>query len=364
MKSFVNLDVQEYKELKPGHYLHNEGEVRYYHMPEVNWHPEAEETICRQVRELVEAAVQKRVRTDLPIATFLSGGLDSSIVHLLCCRYHNNVTAIIIGNETAEDVLYAKRLCHDFNLPYHHIETSGENLLNNIPEIIYQIETFEPNPIRGSILSMKLAECAHQLGFKVVICGEGSDEIFGGYGDFLFLEEAAAFKQRIDDLLADLYRTQLLRIDRTGMAYAVEVREPFLDRALVEYTLNIHPSLKTASLKTGEKTTKYILREAFKDLLPEYIYARPKMTLMEGAGIGGVEKNKGVSYSFARDHVSDQEWVQIKETYPCFSLQNKEEGYFCQLFQQHFSKADFATKRVTNAQKEIKKIHEHCAEKY
>lgn len=355
MKSFTDLKTETFEELKPSHYITNEGVFEYYKTPSTKWNTDSVSTITNNVRELVELAVKKRVATDLPIATFLSGGVDSSIVHLLCCKYHSDVTALIVGEDSGEDVIYATRLCNDLNLKFHHIKTSKENLLQNVPDVIYSIETFEPNPIRGSLLSMKLAELAHDKGFKVVLCGEGSDEIFGGYGDFLFLDYETEFQNEIQNLLNDLYRTQLLRVDKTGMKYSVEVREPFLDRNLVEYALNIHPSLKVAKTTTGETTTKFILREAFKDLLPDYIYSREKMTLMEGAGIGGVERGKGLLNEFANNNLSEEEFQDLQKKFSQFSLRDKEEAYCYKIFNQSYSKATFAKSRVTNAQKEIAK---------
>jgi asparagine synthase (glutamine-hydrolysing) len=359
MKSFANLTVETFEELKAGYYITDEGVSEYYKIQSPKWIQDSLEDISAKVRELVEEAVSKRVQTDLPIATFLSGGIDSSIVHLLCCKFHSDVTALIVGEDLGEDVIYAKRLCKDLNLKFHHIKTSNETLLQNVPDLIYSIETFEPNPVRGSLLSMKLGKLAHDKGFKVVMCGEGSDEIFGGYGDFLSLDNEEEFQTEIENLLNDLNRTQLLRIDKTGMKYAVEVREPFLDRNLVEYVLNIHPSLKVAANSKGELTTKFILREAFKDFLPEYIYSREKMTLMEGAGIGGVEKGKGLLNQFANENISDNEFKSISDSNREYKLKDKEETYCFKFFNQYFARATFAKSRVVNAQKEILKTNEH-----
>jgi asparagine synthase (glutamine-hydrolysing) len=359
MKSFIGLEVNIYEELKPGHFITNNKVCQYYKLRNPFWIKDTTENIMFKVRELVESAIKKRVQTDLPIATFLSGGLDSTIIHLLSCKYHKNVTALIVGEDSGEDVIYAKRFCEDYNLKYHHIKTSKDTLLQNIPDIIYSIETFEPNPIRGSLLSMKLGELAHNKGFKVALCGEGSDEIFGGYGDFLFLNDENEFHNEIMYLLNDLYRTQLLRIDKTGMKYAVEVREPFLDRTLVEYVNNIHPNLKVALNSKGRLTTKYILREAFKDILPDYIYSREKMTLMEGAGTGSVERGKGLLSEYANLHVSDSEFQNISNKYTEYNLNDKEESYCFNIFKQYYSKAKFAKNRVFNAKKEIKEADEN-----
>ena len=359
MKSFIGLNVETFDELKPGHFITNNGVAEYYKIPDTKWNTDSFESIKKNVRELIEIGVKKRVQTDLPIANFLSGGLDSTIVHLLCCKHHPDVTALIVGDDSGEDVIYAKRFCNELNLKFHHIKSSNESMSQSISDIIYTIETFEPNPIRGSLLSIKLAELAHNLGFKVVLCGEGCDEIFGGYGDFLFLNDENEFQTKILTLLSDLYRTQLLRVDKTAMKYSVEVREPFLERKLVEYVLNIHPNLKVATNKKGELTTKYILREAFKDILPDYIYSREKMTLMEGAGIGGVEKGKGLLYKYAALHLSDDEFIALSNRFPDYKLKDKEEAFCFKIFNQNYSKAKFAMTRVINAQKEILKTNEY-----
>lgn len=353
MKSFTSLSVETFEELKPGHFITEEGVYEYYKIPNPKWVQDSTTDISIKLRELIEKAVQKRVQTDLPIATFLSGGIDSSIVHLLCCKYHPDVSALIVGEDSGEDVIYAKRLCQELNLKFYHIRTNNEMLLNNVPDLIYSIETFEPNPVRGSLLSMQLGKIAHEKGFNVVMCGEGSDEVFGGYGDFLSLTDEKEFQEKIKNLLSDLYRTQLLRIDKTAMKFAVEVREPFLDKDVVEYALSIHPSLKVAYNNKGRLTTKFILREAFKDILPEYIYSREKMTLMKGAGIGGVERGKGLLLSFVEEHISEKEFKEIIKNNPDYNLKDKEEAYCFKFFKQDFAKAKFAKTRVVNAQKEI-----------
>ena len=355
LKAFLDISVNEYFELSPGCYLTEKGITKYYDLPKPKWINQPISEVSCKVKYLVEDAVRKRVATDLPIAVFMGGGIDSAIVNILACEYHNDVTSIIIGSEQSEDVIYAKRLCKDFNLKYHYVPIDNDELIKSISEVIYATETFEPNPIRGSILSILLAKHAHDLGFKIVICGEGSDEIFGGYGDFLDISDENSFHNLIVEYLSDLYRTQLLRIDRTGMHYAVEVREPFLDRELVEYVLNILPSYKVAKNAVGIKTTKFILREAFKDILPDYIYNREKMTLMEGAGTGEVNNNKGILFQNAEQKVTDTELLQILEKYSEFNLLNKEDVINFRFFENHYLKAKFSKKRVKNAQTEIVK---------
>lgn len=364
LKAFQFIDTQEYSELAPGHYMTSEGIRKYYSIPKCDYISSDEKTIAKRVRYLLEIAVKKRVNTELPIAVFMGGGIDSAIVNLLATKYHPNVTSIIIGLEDSEDVYYGLKLCEDFNLKHIYIPITEQEIINSIPEVIKSIETFEPNLVRGSVISNILAKHANLNKFKIVLCGEGSDEIFGGYGDFLSIKTDTEFQNLLLRYLNDLYRTQLQRIDRTGMRYSVEVREPFLDRELVEYVLNIPPSLKVSCLENGEIATKYILREAFKDLLPEYIYSRQKQTMMDGAGIGEVDKNKGLLYRNAETSVTDTEFYEYKELYPEYSLNSKEEVVNFKIYKQFYLKAIFNRKRVSNAQNEIYREKQYQFEEY
>ena len=358
LKAFNSVNTKEYFELLPGHYMTKKGKVKYYNIPKCSYHIEPESKIRDSVQNLMEEAVIKRVKTDLPIAVFMGGGIDSAIVNLLANKYHSDVTSIIIGMEDSEDVYYGLKLCKDYQLKHIFVPITESKIIDSIPDVIQSIETFEPNLVRGSVISDLLAKTAKEYGFKVVLCGEGSDEIFGGYGDFLHVEQNHEFQELLLKYLKDLYRTQLHRVDRTGMRYGVEVREPFLDRDLVEYTLNIPPDLKVSNLSNGEKTTKYILREAFKELLPEYIYTRQKQTMMDGAGIGEVNKNKGLLFRNAENVISDSKYIRIKEEYSDYSLISKEEVLnFCHYIK-HYQKAFFNKSRVNNAQNEITRIKE------
>jgi len=352
MKSFGEIATNEIQELRPAHYIKDGFVNRFYNYSlQIKEIPFTEAK--SKVFELVDSAVKKRVQSVLPIGVFFSGGIDSTITLLLCKKYHSNVTALILGDENAEDVKFAKRVCTEFNIQYKHRSFTKEELFQNISQVIYSIESFEPNPVRGSVLSYLLGELAHQLNLKIVICGEGSDEIFGGYGDFISIENENDFQTLSSNLLNDLYRTQLLRVDKTAMAFGVEVREPFLDKHLVEFAMSLTLNYKVNCFPSGKKTTKYILREAFNEILPKYIYERPKMTLIEGAGAGRVDRGKGMFFEHASALMNDKEFERIKEDFPYYTLMDKEEAYYFKIFNQYFSKAKFAEKRTFNAQKEI-----------
>lgn len=355
LSAFYHLEADEYQEIPPASYMTKEGLCRYHRYQTSPLVTDDFTTAKAIVRAIVERAVKKRVDTDLPIGVFLSGGLDSSIVYLLSLKYHPDTIAIVIGDDDAEDVRYAIRLCELHGQKYIHLKYDKSELLSKIPEVIQAIGTFEINVVRGSTLSYLLSEAAAKNGLKLVICGEGSDEIFAGYGDFLHAKEQTAFDKKTMGFLDSLYRTQLLRIDRTGMAFGVEVREPFMDHVLIDYAIRLPMSYKINLIGGQRLTTKYILREAFRDLLPEEIYLRDKMTLMEGAGAGPVNKDRGMFFDFAAGKVSEEDLIKFQQDFPEYRLESREAAYYFELFMKHYAKAGFARERTFNAVVEIKK---------
>ncbi len=353
LKSFTNTNCTEFKELKPGFLIKN-GELKkwYFGIDNISFNQNIKyETAKNKVKELLINAVKKRVNTKLPIAVFFSGGIDSTIILYLVRQFHNNVLALIVGHNDAQDTIHAIKYCKENDIKFKQIDFNNKELTNLIPDVIHRIETFEPNPVRGATLSYLLSQEAEKLGYKIALCGEGSDEIFAGYGDFLKIDNNEFLDYQIE-LTKDLYRTQLLRVDRTAMGFSLEVRVPFLDRELVEFALSLPIDFKINKLD-NKLTTKFILREAFKGDLPNYIYIRKKMTLMKGAGAGKVNRGTGLFYDFANRQISDEDLKKIKLNYPSHNIQDKEVAYYFNIFQEFYKNAKFARKRTINALIEI-----------
>lgn len=351
LKSFAKIkEIDEYKELLPSHYIND---IRIEPKPYYRQEYEIDNSIDlgsakSAVRKHVINAVKKRViDTDLPIGMWLSGGIDSSIVFLIARQYHKDIRPIIIGKENSPDVSAAILLCNEVGSSYMHIDPTDEEILKIIPELIESIETFEPNPIRPSALTYFLAKETKRLELKVVLCGEGADEIFGGYGDFLLTQTDDECLKLTQNFVRDLYRTQLLRIDRVGMAFHVEVREPFMDNQLVNYAVGLKRDYKINRIN-GKILTKYILREAFKDILPEEIYLRDKQTIMAGAGVCSVEVEKGIFY----ENAQSKNKLLLKH-YKEYDLKNEEDVYYFNTYKDHYMKALFNKERAFSAKREI-----------
>lgn len=298
------------------------------------------------MRALFDAAVKARVATDLPVAVYLSGGIDSTAVLATAMKYHRKITAIIIGNSKSTDKRIAVRYCREHSVPFISKSPPSEiELLKIIPDIVRITESFEPNMIRQSAISYFIARAAR--GFKVILCGEGSDELFAGYPEFTKLSTEREREGAIKRFLGDLHRTQLQRVDRTSMEFTTEVREPFLDIRLASYSLQIPARLKVKRTD-GKMVTKYILRKAMSDRLPPYIYERDKVVLSEGAGYKGNQKIGGLFFDIVEKKMSDKEFKMLKRKYRSWHLETKEEAYYFKLYRSFgYDKARFNQVRVT-----------------
>ncbi len=361
IKSLVILkQIEKVNLFPPAHFMKNGNIMRYWNMPQVAEEYPSEAEAARTIKELFERAVQIRVQTDLPIGVYLSGGIDSTSVIAMARKFHPDVTAIIMGNDSSEDKEIALRYCKEFGVNYSLVTPPKETAIieKDIPRTIEVTESFEPNMIRPSTLSRYLAKGAKDAGLKIILCGEGSDELFAGYPEFSTLPGP----QEVDDacraFLNDLHRTQLQRVDRTSMEVTTEVREPFLDKELVEYVMKLPAHFKIK--KDGNETiTKYILRIATTSELPDYIVNRKKVVLNEGAGYSGNQKTSFFADKIA-ERVSDKEFNQYLNDYKDWSLETKEEVYYFKLFKSFgydkavFNKVRTVVNKTATLQNDIK----------
>jgi asparagine synthase (glutamine-hydrolysing) len=291
------------------------------------------------LRELMRASITKRLDTPLPVAVFLSGGIDSAAVMYEAVRAHPNVTAFSIGLEDSSDVLSATRLCNELGLRHEHIAVTWRDLLEAIPDVIWTIESFEPNHVRGGTLSYVLSRAVARAGYRIALCGEGADELFGGYA-----EVGSAIRQREPPLLietmltrfvAELHRTQLQRIDRTSMRFTLEMREPFLDKQVVSFARSLPLDHKAALLADGTLENKRVLRAAYRDRLPDWVVNRSKTVLSQGAGFGS-NGPEGPFFEHALAEMSEQGFEAIRRARPAFGLRNREEAYYFETFREKF----------------------------
>ncbi len=327
--------IPEIKELPPGHYLFNSLIPKQYFtlnsVPKLN----DEYVIVSRLRKLFDEAVKIRVQSDLPIGVQFSGGLDSGALLVTARKFHKQVTAIVVGSKESENVKYAVKFCKENNIPMiseilpHRDWVKRWNKL--IELAIYSGETIEPNSLLNMPMNMIASQLAKKYGLKIILLSEGADELFCDYPEFKEVETSTDLLQLRHNFLTSLHRTQLQRVDRASMLYTIENRVPYLDKKIIEFALKIDPQLLVKKTINNKKIEKCILRKAFSDRLPKYIWQRPRCPFNEGTGMepnGPDHKTQ----QYIETKYKNNEYKQDKGKFQIyinkFNIQNKTETYF------------------------------------
>ncbi len=321
-------DIEEIFPFPPGNFF-REGTFTPYFDLRVDNALEDEHAIIRSLEKAVVAAVRKRVRTDLPIGVLLSGGVDSSLVMEIATRFHPDVTAIILGYPGSSDYEFALRLCRDRGYKYH-IVRPDIDYEQELDDIIYHLETYEPLIIRHSFASDICAREAHRLGLRVVLVGEGSDELFGGYNEFSSLPDTL-INTGCELLTRSLHFGHLQRVDRMSMRHTVETRCPFFDREVVDLAFQIHGKLKVRK-ENHRIITKYILRKVAENFLPGYIAWRYKVPFSNGAGMNVGNNFKSEDGDIARIVCQKPEARVAQSLIDRYRVGTREEKYYLEKF--------------------------------
>lgn len=261
----------------PGTYLRDGAVVQYFSLDEDRHVPCSDAEAVATYRRLFDDAVRKQVQTDLPVAVMFSAGIDSAAVLHVARRHHPAVTAITVGFEGAADVRTARRYCAEFGVDHIVVELDRAALIESLPDVVYGSEFFETIDVVDACFSNFGYRQAKAYGFKVALCGEGSDEVLAGYDLFRTHEDPVELMRY---RVGNLHRTDLQRVDRASMMNSIETRVPFMDRPLLEFAYALPMDLK---LRGGVE--KWVLREAFRGDLPQYITDRPKMRMPDGSGL-------------------------------------------------------------------------------
>ena len=330
------------QELRPGEaaiFKDSGCSIKHYFKPElIPVNPDITfQEAARRLKKLVSEAVCKRVQTDLPVAVLL-GGIDSGIILSQAVKFHKHITAYTIGrNDDVEDVKFARKLCSELQVPLKVLYTNEQEILSVLPKVIQCVESFEPNHIRGGTFSYLLARQISRDGFRITLCGEGADELFAGYSEFVFWHKQkrtnTIIKKRLT-FVKELYKTQLKRVDRTSMAFTIETRIPFLDLELAGFALSLPPKFLLQT-KDGKVIDKFILREAFKGELPDYALTQKKRVLSAGAGFG-TNDEEGPFFEHAYALVDDEEYHLYCKKHPEAYFKNKEEVYYFKIFEKFY----------------------------
>lgn len=337
---------ERYEPFLPGHYYwsRNGKMKRYYHRDWMEFdNVKDNDASADALRNALQDAVRRQLMSDVPYGVLLSGGLDSSIISAIAAQYSERrieengqerawwprLHSFAVGLKGAPDLDKARLVANHIGTVHHEINYTVQEGLDAIRDVIYFTETYDVTTVRASTPMYLLARVIKSMGIKMVLSGEGADEIFGGYLYFHKAPSARAFHQETLRKLSKLYLYDCLRANKSLAAWGVEGRVPFLDREFLDVAMRLNPEAKMCPGTTMEKR---ILREAFADMLPQEVAWRQKEQFSDGVGYSWIDTLKQVTASA----VSDEEMAHAAERFPIHTPQNKEEYYYRTIFEEHF----------------------------
>lgn len=342
----------EYKPFLPGHYYDSRsGRMERWYKRDWEQYDNVKDNGAdiAELREALCQAVQRQLMSDVPYGVLLSGGLDSSIVSAVAKRYAARrvetdntreawwpqLHSFAVGLKGAPDLEAARKVADYIGTVHHEINFTIQEGLDALRDVIYYIETYDVTTVRASTPMYLLARVIKSMGIKMVLSGEGADEIFGGYLYFHKAPNAQAFHEECVRKISKLYLYDCLRANKSLSAWGVEGRVPFLDKEFMDVAMRLNPEAKMA--KDG-KMEKWVLRKAFEEMLPESVAWRQKEQFSDGVGYSWIDVLKQIT----SERVSDEEMAHAAERFPINPPMNKEEYYYRSIFEEHFPSASAA----------------------
>ena len=330
----------------PGHYLESSSMnlVKWYDPEWVLYeHVKDSETSIKAIHDSLSAAVKRQLMSDVPYGVLLSGGLDSSITSALAKKFaskriesndkqdawYPQLHSFSVGLKDAPDLKAARIVADHIGTIHHEINFTVQEGIDAIRDVIYHLETYDITTIRASTPMYLIARAIKSLGIKMVLSGEGADELFGGYLYFHKAPNAKEFHEETVRKLDKLHQYDCLRANKSLAAWGIEGRVPFLDKEFIDVAMNINPEDKM--IKNG-RIEKWVLREAFKDYLPESVLWRQKEQFSDGVGYSWIDSLKDL----VSKEVSDHNLENASKLYPINTPRNKEEYYYRSIFNNHF----------------------------
>ena len=335
-----------YEVFPPGHYYRGkEGAIkRWYKRDWTDYEAVAQSKVSvAELREALEAAVQRQLMSDVPYGVLLSGGLDSSVISAVAGKYaagrvetEGRETAwwprlhsFAVGLKGAPDLIKAREVAKHIGTVHHEINYTIQEGLDAVRDVIYYIETYDVTTVRASTPMYLLARVIKSMGIKMVLSGEGADEVFGGYLYFHKAPSPQAFHEETVRKLSKLYLYDCLRANKSLSAWGVEGRVPFLDKEFLDVAMRVNPADKMCP---GQTIEKRIVREAFADMLPESVAWRQKEQFSDGVGYSWIDTLKAVTAAA----VTDEQMAHAAERFPINPPMNKEEYYYRSIFEEYF----------------------------
>ena len=330
----------------PGHYLTSkDGKLkRWYHRDWMEYDVVKEnQTSIDKIHDALEAAVHRQLMSDVPYGVLLSGGLDSSVTSAIAKKYAAKrvesddtqaawwpqLHSFSVGLEGSPDLAAAQLVADHIGTIHHEIKFTIQEGLDAIKDVIYNLETYDITTIRASTPMYLMARVIKSMGIKMVLSGEGADELFGGYLYFHKAPNAKEFHEETVRKLNKLHMYDCLRANKSLASWGIEGRVPFLDKEFMDVAMSINPQDKMIN---GERMEKWVVRKAFENYLPESVVWRQKEQFSDGVGYSWIDTLKEV----VNTKVSDEQLTNAHYRFPIQTPQNKEEFYYRSIFEEHF----------------------------
>ena len=330
----------------PGHYMSSK-DGKFVQWYKRDWEDydavKDNKTEIAEVRQALEDAVHRQLMSDVPYGVLLSGGLDSSVTSAIAKKYAERrieaddkeqawwpqLHSFSVGLEGSPDLKAARKVADHIGTVHHEIKFTIQEGLDAIKDVIYQLETYDITTIRASTPMYLMARVIKSMGIKMVLSGEGADELFGGYLYFHKAPNAKEFHEETVRKLSKLHMYDCLRANKSLAAWGIEGRVPFLDKEFIDVAMRINPQDKMIN---GERMEKWVVRKAFEDMLPESVVWRQKEQFSDGVGYSWIDTLKEVVDA----EVTDEQLENAHFRFPIQTPQNKEEYYYRTIFESHF----------------------------
>lgn len=330
----------------PGHYLHSSDPtpVKWYDKEWESYEAvKNNKTSIADLHDALSDAVHRQLMSDVPYGVLLSGGLDSSITSALAKKFAAKrvesddtqaawwpqLHSFSVGLEGSPDLAAAQEVAKHIGTVHHEIKFTIQEGLDAIREVIYHLETYDITTIRASTPMYLMARAIKALGIKMVLSGEGADELFGGYLYFHKAPNAQEFHEETVRKLDKLHQYDCLRANKSLAAWGIEGRVPFLDKQFIEVAMRLNPKDK---MITQERMEKWVLRKAFEEYLPISVAWRQKEQFSDGVGYSWIDTLK----ELVEEEVTDEQMTNAHHRFPVQTPQNKEEFYYRTIFESHF----------------------------
>ena len=337
---------QRYEPFPPGHYLYSkDGEIRRYYKRDWFDYEQVKDNggTADDMHHALEEAVRRQLMSDVPYGVLLSGGLDSSVISAIAAKYAQRrvetggreaawwprLHSFAVGLKGAPDLAKARMVAEHIGTVHHEINYTIQEGLDAIRDVIYFIETYDVTTVRASTPMYLLARVIKSMGIKMVLSGEGADEVFGGYLYFHKAPNAKAFHEETVRKLSKLHLYDCLRANKSLAAWGVEGRVPFLDKEFLDVAMRLNPQLKMCP---GQTVEKKIVREAFAHMLPSEVAWRQKEQFSDGVGYSWIDTLKQIT----SERVSDEQMAHASERFPINPPRCKEEYFYRSIFAEHF----------------------------